>query len=96
MYKNRRTFVLHLLDYKCETHSVVPGYFPYKTTAILSTLYSFGANARRHLSFICKVDRLDVKQRRSIQTRRVIELIKPSHLDLCCLHKPIIIACGSE
>ena len=21
---------------------------------------------------------------------------EPSHLDLCCLHKPIIIACGSE
>ena len=23
-------------------------------------------------------------------------LIEPSHLDLCCLQKPIIIACGSE
>ena len=22
--------------------------------------------------------------------------IEPSHLDLCCLQKPIIIACGSE
>ena len=21
---------------------------------------------------------------------------EPSHLDLCCLHKPIIIVCGSE
>ena len=27
------------------------------------------------------------------QMRRLIE---PSHLDLCCLQKPIIIACGSE
>ena len=24
------------------------------------------------------------------------QLIEPSHLDLCCLQKPIIIACGSE
>ena len=23
-------------------------------------------------------------------------LTEPSHLDLCCLQKPIIIACGSE
>ena len=23
-------------------------------------------------------------------------LIEPSHLDLCCLQKPTIIACGSE
>ena len=23
-------------------------------------------------------------------------LIEPSHLDLCCLQKPIVIACGSE
>ena len=23
-------------------------------------------------------------------------LVEPSHLDLCCLQKPIVIACGSE
>ena len=38
-------------------------------------------------TFICKVETV------SIQMRRLIE---PSHLDLCCLQKPIIIACGSE
>ena len=34
---------------------------------------------------MCKVERLNVKQP-----------IEPSHLDLCCLQKPIIITCGSE
>ena len=35
--------------------------------------------------FICKVERLNVKQRRSSKTAHN----EPSHLDLCCLQKPI-------
>ena len=41
---------------------------------------------------IRKVERLNVKQRRS----RSDGSYEPSHLDLCCLQKPIIIVCGSE
>ena len=42
--------------------------------------------------FIRKVERLNVKQSRS----RWDGSYEPSHLDLCCLQKPISIACGSE
>ena len=42
--------------------------------------------------FIRKVERLNGKQRRS----RWDGSYEPSHLDLRCLQKPIIIACGSE
>ena len=37
---------------------------------------------------IRKIERLNAKQRRS--------RYEPSHLDLCCLQKRVIIACGSE
>ena len=69
------------------------------------TLTLLVPNFRRHLSslfffnklslekkFIFKVERLNVKQRRS----RGDGSYELSHLDLCCLQKPIIIACGSE
>ena len=42
--------------------------------------------------FIRKVQRRNVKQRRS----RWDGSYEPSHLDLCCLQKPIIIGCGSD
>ena len=38
--------------------------------------------------FICKVERLNVKQLDPDETAHY----EPSHLDLCCLQKPIIIA----
>ena len=38
-------------------------------------------------TFICKVERLNVNS---------VDPDETSHLDLCCLQKFIIIACGSE
>ena len=42
--------------------------------------------------FICKAERLNVK---SVDPDEKA-YYEPSHLDLCCLQKPIINACGSE
>ena len=59
----------------------------FQTTFVVCFFY-FKLSFRK--TFISKVERLNVKQHRS---RRLNE---PSHLDLCCLKKPIIIACVSE
>ena len=49
----------------------------------------------RLLNILANFLKLFFAYRQTVWTQ-IIELIEPSHLDLCCLQKPIIIACGSE
>ena len=62
----------------------------FQTTFVVC--FSFFKKLSLEKKFIRKVERLNVKQHRS----RWDGSYEPSHLDLCCLQKPIIIACGSE
>ena len=56
-------------------------------------------NFRRHLSSAFNFNKLSLgnKWKTECQTLQLLmRRHEPSHLDLCCLQKPIIIACGSE
>ena len=86
-------------------HFAKGGNFYEQNNCVSSILTLSLPNFRRHLSFdfvqnklsngkkfIREVEKMNVKQRRPDETAHY----EPSHLDLCCLQKPIIIACGSE
>ena len=66
--------------------------FSAKFQTTLVVCFSFFNKLSLGKKFIRKVERLNVKQRRS----RWDGSYEPSLLDLCCLQKPIIIAYGSE
>ena len=66
--------------------------FGAKFQTTFAVCFSFFNKLSLEKKFIRKVERLNVKQHRS----RWDGSYEPSHLDLCCLQKPIIIACDSE
>ena len=61
----------------------------FQTTFVVcfSILTNYSLETHLYLKLSNSIDALSYRQ---------IELIEPSHLDLCCLQKPIIIVFGSE